>query len=78
LRDPRLSFFFIRTFLQVLLSWREKDAIPPTPTNKLAQLLKNQQVEYSTRCDFVIIVVGNPVPVKAAQGLRKRYDKRDG
>jgi hypothetical protein len=77
LRDCRLSIVSF-PLLNVSLLWCKKNTVSPAPANELAKLLKDEQVENTARCDFIVIIVRNSIPVESIQRLRKRDDKRDG
>lgn len=64
--------------LHVSLPRSKQDVIPPTPADKLAQLLEDEQVENAPCGHFVVVVIRDAVPVQAFQGLGKRHDQGDG
>jgi hypothetical protein len=61
--NPRIGSLLL--FSVVFVSRGEKDVISPTPPHKLAQLLKDKQVENSTGGHFVVVVVRYLVPMKS-------------
>lgn len=65
-------------FLDIALLWCKENTVSPAPAYKLTELLKNEQVQNTARRDFIVVVIGNSVPVEAIKGLREGDDKRDG
>lgn len=54
----------------VLFGWCKENVIAPTPTNKLTQLLEDQEVEDTSCSNFFIVIAWNLIPMKSFKGLR--------